>query len=256
MDSAETLTTEHGFEKSILQTSLFKIVSYQSITSANTEATFYIEGDGLAWLNRTRISPNPTPKNPVALQLALTDPSENVIYLARPCQYIDLNTEQHCHPDYWTVKRIAPEVIASLDQAITQIKQHTNITGIRLVGYSGGGAIATILAATRNDVVDLRTVAGNLDIVAFARHHKVTPLNGSMNPIDFADSLINIPQIHFVGENDDIITRPITESYIDHLREYGDNLRCVKVRKVKNTSHTKGWEIAWQKYNKMATECR
>jgi len=37
----------------------------------------YIEGDGFAWINRFRISPDPTPRNPVALKLAATDPASN-----------------------------------------------------------------------------------------------------------------------------------------------------------------------------------
>ncbi len=256
VDSVEALATDHGLTKITLQTESFSLVSYQSITKADAVATFYIEGDGLAWLNRKRISPNPTPKNPVALKLALTDSSANVIYLARPCQYVDLKTEKNCRSDYWTTKRFAPEVVASMDEAITQIKQRANIEKIRLVGYSGGGAIAAILAATRNDVIDLRTVAGNLDIDMFARYHKVTPLTGSMNPVDFADTLTNMPQIHFIGGKDDIITRPITESYINNLKKYDVNLRCVKVRKIKDASHAKGWETVWQEYAEEVVRCK
>ena len=255
MDSAEFLATGHGFEKSILQTSLFKIVSYQSITSANTVATFYIEGDGLAWSNRTRISPNPTPKNPLALRLALIDPSENVIYLARPCQYVDLSLEKQCHSDYWTSKRLAPEVIDSMNEAITIVKQRARINKIRLVGYSGGGAVAAILAAKRDDVLDFRTVAGNLDIDLFARQHQVTPLSGSMNPVDFAKALSSIPQLHFIAEKDDIITHSITESYINQLKKYDMDLRCVKIQKVINATHTKGWESAWQRVVDNIVEC-
>jgi len=255
-DSANSIAADHGMAKTVLQTSLFKIVSYQAVTKASDVTTFYIEGDGLAWLSRTHISPNPTPKNPIALKLASSDPSTNVVYLARPCQYIDLKIERACHSDYWTKKRLAPEVIASLDEAISKIKHRARLNKIRLVGYSGGGAIAAILAAKRDDVVDFRTVAGNLDIDLFARYHQITPLSGSMNPVDFANVLSSIPQIHFIAEKDDIITRPITESYINHLKKYDTDLRCVKVQKIENTSHTKGWKIAWQKYNKMMPECR
>ena len=163
IETATILATANGFTKSIIQTDLFKLVSYQSITKADEIATFYIEGDGLAWLSRRRVSANPTPKNPLALKLALTDLSANVIYIARPCQYVDLKTEQQCSSDYWTTKRISPEVIASLDQAITQIKQRAKINKIRLVGYTGGGAIAAVLAATLDDVIDMRTVASTLE---------------------------------------------------------------------------------------------
>jgi len=102
----------------------------------------------------------------------------------------------------------------------------------------------------------LRTVAANLDIELFVRHHEVTPLTGSMNPIDFAKTLINIPQIHFVGEDDDIVTRAITESYISDLKKYDVNLRCVKVQQIKNTSHAEGWETEWQRYVDEVVRCK
>jgi hypothetical protein len=256
IDSAEALATDHGLTKITLQTETFGLVSYQSVAKAGAVATFYIEGDGLAWLSRKRVSQNPTPKNPVALRLALADPSTNVIYLARPCQYVDLKIERNCRSDYWTTKRFAPEVVASMDEAITQIKRRTNIDKIRLVGYSGGGTIAAILAATRDDVIDLRTVAGNLDVDMFARYHKVTQLFGSMNPVDFADTLTSMPQIHFVGEKDDIITRPITESYINSLKKYDVDLRCVRVEQVKSASHANGWESAWKSYANEVAKCK
>ncbi len=47
----------------------------------------YIEGDGRAYVNRRTPSNDPTPGNPMALRLALADPSLRVLYLGRPCQY-------------------------------------------------------------------------------------------------------------------------------------------------------------------------
>lgn len=117
---------------------------------------------------------------------------------------------------------------------------------IRLVGYSGGAAIAAILAATRDDVSDLRSVAENLNIEMFVRQHRVTPLHGSFNPIDFANRLIDVPQLHFVAENDDIITPSVTHSYISHLMKYDADLKCIKVQAVSDTTHTTGWESHWR----------
>jgi len=60
----------------------------------------YIEGDGNSWKNKYTLSDNPTPKQPIALQLALQDPHHQVIYLARPCQYTPLGLDPLCTPLY------------------------------------------------------------------------------------------------------------------------------------------------------------
>ena len=255
IETADSLAMGTGLTKTILQTKLFKLVSYKSVLKQNAIATVYIEGDGLAWLSRNRVSSNPTPINPVALKLALIDNTDNVIYIARPCQYVDLTEESQCISDYWTTKRIALEVINSFGEAIDQVKQQNDITKIRLVGFSGGGTVAAILAATRDDVVDLRTVAANLDIDQFTETHKVSRMLGSINPIKYSKTLSRIPQIHFTGRLDKVILSAITESYINQLKVHDANLKCVQTIQVDDASHTKGWELPWGQYSNLMPKC-
>lgn len=256
VEKADFLAMEHGFQKSIIKTKDFLLMTYIRFQKEGFPVSVYIEGDGYAYAGRHRVSSNPTPKNPMGLKLALVDTFPNVIYIARPCQYIQLKDDPNCHQDYWTTKRYSIEVMDATNEAINILKHKLGFKQIRLIGYSGGGTVAAILAATRNDVVDLRTVAGNLDIELFARHHEVTPLTGSMNPIDFANALINIPQVHYVGKKDDIITETISNSYLDKLMEYDPNLRCVQVQLISGVSHTKGWEEVWQRYADEVVGCK
>jgi len=255
IDNADSLASNRNFIKKIITTDQFNIVSYQKTSSYSESAVIYIEGDGSAWLNKYRISPNPTPVNPVALELALLDQSANVIYLGRPCQYVDIETEATCTPEYWTNKRVSSEVIDTIDAAINNIKKELNIKKIRLIGYSGGGTIATILAATRDDIIDLRTIAGNLDIEMFSKIHNISPLTGSLNPIDYASQLVNIPQLHFISTNDTIITKDITESFIDHLKKYDEDQSCIKLIELDAPSHTTGWDSVWQHYQTYTQKC-
>lgn len=52
------------------------------------------------------------------------------------------------------------------------VKQYPGVKH-ELIGYSGGGNIAAILAERRADVRSLRTVAGNLDVAYVnATHHE------------------------------------------------------------------------------------
>lgn len=172
----------------------------------------FIEGDGLAWISRSQPSSNPTPLNPVALKLALNSKSGAVAYLGRPCQYITDN--QQCTRQYWTGSRFSTEVIELSSQAIDQIKLEYRATDVELVGYSGGAAVALLLAAKRDDVVSVVTVAGNLDTDRWTEFHRITPLAGSLNPANYIQELSRIPQVHYVGENDKIIPPELVSEFV------------------------------------------
>lgn len=175
--------------------------------------TIYIEGDGLAWLNRAVPSDDPTPNNPLGLKLALRHPDNAVAYLARPCQNIDPADRAYCKEEYWTRRRFSPENVEASAQAIDSLKARASAEELILVGYSGGGAIAALVAAKRRDVVQLITVAGNLDTKAWTSLHRVEALSGSLNPADYWEKLQRIPQLHFVGGKDQIIPQTIAEAY-------------------------------------------
>ena len=232
----------------MVPTQYFQLVTFQRISQPGADVTVYIEGDGLAWLSRTRPSSNPTPANPLALKLASLDEARNVLYLARPCQFIEISRDSNCRTEYWTNERIAPEVLASMNAAISKVKAARGLRDIRLVGYSGGGSVATILAAQRDDVIDLRTLAGNLDIQAFTTHHDISPLTGSMNPVAFAEKLISVPQMHFVGLQDEVIPPRLFLRYKRALAVYDPDLHCLGLTELPGVSHDKGWETIWQEH--------
>ena len=255
IENAESISTQNNFHKKVIQTKLFKLISYQKLSRTSEIAVVYIEGDGLAWKNKYKVSQNPTPNNPIALELATLDSSPLIIYLARPCQFINLDNEVNCQHQYWTNKRASIEVIESIDSAISEIKKQLKIKKIRLVGYSGGATIAAIIAATRDDIIDLRTVAGNLDIDKFVETHNVTPLTGSVNPTTYSQKLVEIPQTHFISENDAVISKTITNSYLKSLEKFDDKLNCVKLIELSTPEHTKGWANVWKNQNHQIQKC-
>lgn len=175
--------------------------------------TVYIEGDGLAWLSGTRPSDNPTPVRPVGLELALRHPRGAAAYLARPCQYVESGTGTSCNQHYWTDLRFSPEVVEASDAAISVLKQRFGATKLVLVGYSGGGAVAALVAGRRNDVIQMVTVAGNLDHRAWTMQHHLSPLTGSLNPADEWEKLVDIPQLLLLGEKDRVVSRSMTDAY-------------------------------------------
>lgn len=211
---ADTLTAASGWQQLLLPTEQFVLMAYVPGKQAtSTTLTIYIEGDGLAWLSSTRPSPDPTPRRPLALELALKQQSGAVAYLARPCQYVQGRDRRGCNTRYWTSARFAPAVITAANQGVELLKKGSGAKQLVLVGYSGGGAIAALVAARRNDIARLITIAGNLDHQAWAQHHRVSPLTGSLNPADEWANLTGIPQLHMVGMQDNIVPSLVAESY-------------------------------------------
>lgn len=182
-----------------IATDRFDIQSYQRLGAPGAPLTLYIEGDGFAWVTPSRPSTDPTPKDPIALRLAAADGGPNVAWLARPCQYIG---GRGCAELYWTEGRFAEEVVAAVSQAVDHIKTSAGATTVRLVGYSGGGAVAALVAARRGDVELLVTVAGMLDGAAWVRSEGLTPLWRSLDPAEAVPRLSGLRQIHFIGADD------------------------------------------------------
>ncbi|OSQ35299.1 alpha/beta hydrolase [Thalassospira mesophila] len=178
----------------------------------------YLEGDGLAYIRPNRASNNPTPDDPVGLRMAIADPhSGPVLYLARPCQYVIPDHGRNCARPYWTLQRYAPEIVDSLGTTLDIFKTRLAAENLVLVGYSGGGALAVILAAQRHDVVGIVTVAGNLDTSYWTGRDKLSPLAGSLDPADFATKLGNLPQVHFAGANDTTVGPDVTRAFMARL---------------------------------------
>lgn len=202
----------------------------------------YIEGDGLAYARGGRRSLDPTPTDPLALRLALQHPGGGAVaWLARPCQYRPRG--RNCHSDYWSIARLSPEVVDSADIALDQLKRATNRARIILVGYSGGGALAALLAQRRRDVAGLVTVAANLDLAAWVRARHLTPLSRSLDPATNAAVVSALPQVHFVGSEDRVVDPSIAHGFVARMAPTAPASIVV----VTGQDHGSGWANRWPK---------
>lgn len=238
---ADSLAAEQAWGATVLPAGHFDLLAYLPHRPTRAERlTIYIEGDGLAWLGVSQPSPDPTPRDPLALRLALAQPEGAAAYLGRPCQYVGEGA-RHCASRYWADARFAPEVIAASNEAVDALKARFGANRLTLVGYSGGGAVAALLAARRDDVDALVTVAGNLDPAAWAHLHRVRQLDGSMDPASEIDRLERVPQLHFVGERDDNVRPELVQGFADRFRP---GARPV-VRVVPDFDHRCCWAAQW-----------
>lgn len=211
---ADALAQVAGWRRAVLPVAPLELVVYLPARQTQSSTlSVYIEGDGLAWISARRPSLNPTPTTPLALQLALAQPSGSAAYLARPCQYVE-GSSVACQQRYWTDARFAEEVVAASNAAVDLLKQQFAATQIQLVGYSGGAAVAVLLAARRTDVIGLITVAGNLDHQAWSRQHRLSPLSDSLNPLEARHRLQAVEQLHLAGGRDENTFPALSEHFV------------------------------------------
>lgn len=171
----------------------------------------YIEGDGASWPTPYHPPRDPTPLQATALALADADPAPAVAYLGRPCQYLDEAELADCSPRYWTDLRFAPEVVAAYMAFLDRLKLESGARRLRLFGHSGGGVLATLLAARRGDVERLVTVAAPLAVAEWTTWHRVTPLSGSLDP---AAETAGLPRAtHFVGGRDGVVPPQVVAAF-------------------------------------------
>lgn len=237
---------DDGFNVRLFEVSDLPYTVAMRITQRDEPLVIYIEGDGRAYITPSLPSSNPTPKNPVGWQLARLDAAANVVYLGRPCQY---GQTQACKDNkWWTTHRFDPRIVRDYSHLIDQLKTTEN-QRIELIGYSGGAALAMALATRRQDVASIRTVAGNLSPHMVNRYHRVSAQPNAVSPLNHAELLKEIPQIHFTGRNDYIIPPYLTEQFMANLSS-----SCVHIRTL-NANHHTGWQKAWPELLRYKAEC-
>lgn len=197
----------------------------------------YLEGDGRVVQANGSLSQDPTPTRALGFELALQDPAPRVLYLARIGQYLPEHTGER-YQTYWLEERLGVTVLLAADRALDQALEATGARGLHLVGYSGGGGLAALLAQHRKDVLSLVSVAGLLDTDYWTEHHGLVPLTG-LNPADRASTLAALPQLVFVAKEDRVVPPAVAESY-KRSADFAD-LRLILV----SGSHSSHWAVLW-----------
>jgi hypothetical protein len=240
-ETAAQVAATGGLSPGQIATRNFDIRVFTRFRPGTPTLTVYFEGDGYAWITSTRVSNDPTPKDPLVLRLAAKDPSPSVAYIARPCQFTTGPARRNCADAFWTFARYAPAIIDAVDEALRRLKEQSGATHLRLIGYSGGGAIAALLAARHPETEILITVAGVLDTNAWTTADHLPPLEASLNPADFAAQLVEIPQIHLVGGKDNVVYPVVARAYARHFPEGKQPM----IEEMASFNHVCCWAEDW-----------
>ena len=232
-----------------------------SISHSNPGASFnserpiqinvYIEGDGASWKGRQIPPKDPTPETAMGAKLASADNYELVGYLGRPCMYLTPLELQSCPQTLWTSGRFGEKALDIVNQALDDLLEFTKKSAglkptsriqINLIGYSGGGVLATLLAARRSDISCFVTIASPLDIEVWTGYQHIAPLSDSFNPAYPDAHLSTIPQTHFFGANDKIVPAESLGRYQNWSQNYSQSS---VIQILPNFNHHQFWVEKW-----------
>lgn len=196
-----SLAYEHGLSPVLLRGTIFQHHAFWAAREASDLLVLFIDGDGSPWVHGgRRIAHDPTPRVPLALQLAVRTPA-SVLYLGRPC-YLEITRPPECSERLWTSQRYSSDVVASMSAAAAAFISEHHFKRVLLVGYSGGGALAVLMARVMPGISGVVTIAGNLDPDTWATFHGYLPLEGSLNPSLEPPLPATLKQWYLVGQRD------------------------------------------------------
>ena len=226
-------------QSEVIPTEAYALQTLHKLSGRQKTLRVYIEGDGMAWATRNRPSLDPTPINPLVLNLMALDSYSDAAYIARPCQYIK---ESGCNVRVWTAERYSWAAVNSISAVLDKLKYRKHYQHLELIGYSGGATLALIVAAHRNDVRLVRTIAGNLDPHYVNNLHRVTPMPDALTPVHYLERLRTVPQQHLIGADDRVIPPEVFSAY----RSKFDDTECIEGRVISGINHQQGWQQRWQ----------
>ncbi|MEQ8659973.1 MAG: alpha/beta hydrolase, partial [Gammaproteobacteria bacterium] len=205
----------------------------------------YLDGDGSPFATRHRAARDPSSRKRLVLALMAADPAPSLL-LGRPCYYLAASA---CESTLWTTARYGETVLAAMAAALEQATAAHPRVPLRLVGYSGGGTLAMLLAARVPRVEAVITIAANLDVAAWAAHHDYSPLTASRDPARAPPLPAHIRQHHYFGGVDE----NVPPTLVRHVAARQAHARSEVIAAY---GHTCCWADAWPRLLASALSAR
>jgi len=229
---------ELGFNSQLVRSAKFQHQIYLANTFMESGVLHvYIDGDGTPWERNRWVADDPTARNPLILRLMKQDNLSSIL-LGRPCYYGQSHKDE-CDSKYWTSHRYSKDVIDSMSQVLNTWLKRYDFKEIVIIGYSGGGAIAILMADKIKEISKVVTVAANLDVTRWSKFHGFSALKHSLNPADEAGLNERVRQFHFAGKDDEVVP-----SFL--IKEYADRQRNAKYYEFPGKDHACCWEDVWE----------
>jgi Serine hydrolase (FSH1). len=200
-----TFKAPQEFSYTPVKQNTYTLATWQKITDEKEPIYIFMEGDGNAFNYRGLPTKDPTPKSTFLRNLAFKNTNKNIVYLARPCQYIKA---QNCKEEDWTGGRFSPKIVSDTARTIKQIAQDKEII---LIGYSGGALLSGLIIKNYPELKIKKwiTVAGVLNHKEWTEFFGDKPLTKSLN----LKTLPNVPQVHYAGAKDKIVPLELSKKW-------------------------------------------
>jgi poly(3-hydroxybutyrate) depolymerase len=210
---AQQIARQGALAPLTLPGSRFQHTAFARVTDGDALLILFIEGDGTPWVQGGRvIAADPTSRRPLMLELA-AGTRGSVLYLGRPC-YFAAHSDPACDPRWWTSERYGQPVVASMAAAAERFRQEHHLGRILLVGHSGGGTLAVLLAHRLPQVAGVVSIAGNLDPAEWTRQNGYLPLTGSLDPALEPPLDPALPQWYLEGGRDRVVPEKMAARYL------------------------------------------
>jgi hypothetical protein len=231
-DRIDDLASKGGLERVVIDADGYASLLY--LKRGAGPLFVFLEGDGAPWRGGVAPSEDPTTSHPVALEMLLRTPGAGA-YVGRPC-YHRLE-DPRCTSDDWTHGRYSEAVVSSMADAVRQAAMLLDARGLEIVGYSGGGVLAVLIAERLDGVEGLTTIGANLDIDAWTAHHRYLPLERSLNPAR-SERAHPWREVHLQGARD---TRVPPATTAEYFARYPNAQRRI----IDDFDHVCCWVEAW-----------
>ena len=233
----DTVAFNLGIHSQLVDAEKFKHSIYVDESNLSGELLHvYLDGDGTPWQNNRWVSYDPTARNPLILRLMVQDSTPSIL-LGRPCYY-GLSQSLNCDKKYWTSHRYSKQIVSSMSHVLRQWLQQHNFKQVVLIGYSGGGSLAMLIASNIQQVTKVVTVAANLNIDSWSTFHGYPKLENSLNPADETKLFPKIKQFHFAGAEDKIVPAAI-------IKQFSENQTNARYFEFLGVDHACCWEQKW-----------
>jgi len=227
-------TSQHLTFQVITARNGYQVVTLSKFFNSPLPIHIYLEGDGHAWNHSDQPSNDPTPQDLTVINLISQDKNANILYVARPCQFV---WSQQCQVTDWTNGRYSEKMISAIQDAVLAYPASNR----ELIGYSGGAVVALLLLNRVPNITGLVTVAGNLAPDQFSVWHHVSPLTQSLPTQSALLASATRPQRHWVGAEDDVIPPELSSQMLTPI----NHSPFVQQRVLPGASHHNGWQAHW-----------